>query len=813
MKAGFDGTHCRAEKELLILGTLEVRGPGGSLVLTAPRQRTALAMFLLEPNRVVSIDRLVSAVWDEEPPMTARAQIRICVSVLRRLLAEIGVPDAIITRPPGYLLRVADGELDAQRFDQLVVRAQAIHAEGNLAEAATAYRAALGLWRGEPLADVDSSLVRGAATRLGERRLAISAEWIDIELRLRRHNEVIGELMALVVRHPLGERLRAQLMVALCQAGRQAEALEVYRDARAAFRRELGLEPGAELRQLELSILRGTHETAPPPADRPVVPRLLPRDLSEFTGRGELLDRLGRDLAAGPGDATTARVTLVTISGKPGVGKTALAVHLAHRLQAEFPDGQLYARLQGADTAPIHPGQILERLLGALGVTGSAVPDEVDDRAQLYRDLLAGRRMLIVLDDAAGEDQVRPLLPDSDTCAVIVTGTPRLTGLPGAEHVNLDVLDHAAAVQLLTTVLGRERVSAEPAEADLLVRLCGGLPLALRIAAARLAARPHWRIATLVGRLQDERRRLDQLVHGGLEVRHSISVAYHSLPAAARRLFRRLGLLTAPDFAAWVAAPLLDVTLAEAEDLLDLLVDVQLLDVDRGGRGDTTRYRFHDLVRVYSRDLLIEEECPTERDAALARTLGGWLFLAGEAHRRAGGADNGLLPGTAARWPLPVHTTCQIHVAPMKWFERERCALLAGIRQAAEANLHETCWELALTSVTLYRAHGLFDDWRETHEIALAATRRAGNARGTAAMLLSLGDLGLYEERFAEAREHLEAAVRTFTSIGDRHGRNLACRGITEVDLAQVDLARVDLARVEPTARLTRYDAPPAIGG
>jgi DNA-binding SARP family transcriptional activator len=775
-----------------ILGSIEVAGPGSMLRLEAPRQRIVLAMLLLEPNRILSVDRLVDAVWDEAPPPTARRQIQICVSTIRRALAECGLVDVIATRSPGYQLQVGDRELDLYLFNHVTATARVALTEGRLADSASLYREALALWSGQPLAGIESRLVQAAAVQITEQMMATLEECIELELRLGRHHQIVGELLTHVATYPLRERLRAHLMVALYRCGRQAEALAVYRQAREDFAEEFGLEPSSELRRLEQAILTNDPELAPmtsavlvvPPVAGTRVspaPQLLPADVADFTGRTELLAQLSAYLTAPSTlDDEPGAVRVVAIAGPGGVGKTALALRLAHLTRADFPDGQLYAQLHGTEAGSASTAQALERFLRALGLPSSALPDDLEERAETYRNLLAGQRVLVVLDDAADERDVLPLLPGAGQCAVIVTSRFRLTGLSNGSHADLEVFDEDQAIEMLVNVIGLERVNAEPEAARELVTLCDRLPLALRIGAARLAARPHWTIRQLTSRLSDERRRLDELVHHGMSVRPSLAVAYGSLSPRAQRLFRLLSALEAPDFAGWVAAPLLDADLVESEDLLESIVDVRLLDADR--MQGSTRYRFHDLVRVFAREQLFEKEGPTESRPALQRVLRAWLFLSCEAHQRQYGGDYTILHSDQPTWPLPDALATQYVAEPIEWFERERHCLVPAVRQASELGFDDLCWDLAMTAVTLFETRGYFDDWRDTHERALVATARTGNRRGQAAMLYSLGALNVARERFADATGRLQAALVMFEESGDGHGRALTLRHLAFID-------------------------------
>ncbi len=758
-------------------------------------------MLLLEANRVVPVDRLVDAVWDEAPPSTARSQIQICVSALRKALADADGTDAILTRPPGYLFQVGDGELDLHDFERMATLGKAALAGRRFTEAADCFAQALALWDGPPFEGLNSRVLEAAATLLTERYLATVEEYFEIQLTLGKHHELIGELKVLTATYPLRERLRAQLMTALYRDGRQTEALEVYRETRQALVEELGLEPGTTLQSLERAILTGDaslgSSSAWQPGDEGTVgsytpPRMLPWDISDFTGRDELVHEIKQVLRRDQQPQSS--LTIVALSGKGGVGKTALAIHAGHELAEGFPDGQIYVSLRSGDLRPRNPAEVLQRFLRALGVPGSSIPEGLDERAEMYRSRLAGRRILVILDDAAAEKQVLPLLPAGG--AVIVTSRLRLTALPGAHLFEIRTLGAPQAASFLEQVVGQARLAAEPDATQALLDLCDGLPLALRIVAARLAARPHWTVAQLMARLSNEHRRLDELTHGGVGIRTSIAVAYDSLSDDGRRLFRRLSLLVTPDFGKWVAIALLDVTSQEyAEDLLDSLVDIQLVDVERVG-SVPARYRFHELIRVYAREQLLACEPAHERSAALQRVMKAWLSLAREAHRREYGGDFTVLHGPSEGWPLPPGLVEELLISPLAWYETERAAVAAAVRQSADSGLHDIAWDLAMAAVTLFEAHSHLDDWRETHEIALSAARRAGNRLGQAAMLYSLGALYLSEGRLDQAAASLSQALEMFDELGERHGSGLARRNLAFIDRVRGDYDQA-LARYE----------------
>ncbi|MER5996949.1 BTAD domain-containing putative transcriptional regulator [Nonomuraea angiospora] len=531
----------------------------------------------------------------------------------------------------------------------------------------------------------------------------------------------LGHAQEVIADQPWEERAGDLLMLALAQEEQRARGVLVE---------ETGVEPGRDPRRLRVAVVGGEPDRAP--LEGGVCQ--LPADIADFVGRQDELAAAVEALCPG-GDQTP--LPLCVVSGQGGIGKSTLAVHAAHQVRPEFPDGQLYVNLRGGDARPVDPEEALGRFLRALGVAGTAIPAGLDQRAELYRSILAKGRYLVVLDDAADESQIQPLLPGTPECAVLVTARRRLTALPAARLIDLPVMPPGDSLELLRGLIGAERAAGAPADADLLVQWCGGLPLAVRIAGIRLAARPHWALAQLVTRLSDTRDRLSQLSHGSQTVRASLAVGYHRLTAPARRLFRLLSTLEAPDFAAWVAAALLDLPDAEAEDLLEELVDVRLLDARRDPSG-RTRFHFHDLTRVYARECAEADEREHERDAALRRALSAWLALTRQAHIRLCGGDHRLPHG---RGPLgsPEAKAVDRHVRrdPLDWVDAERAGIVAAVRQSAALGVGPLCWELASTAMHLFETRGLYDEWHTTHEIALRCAPATGDVRGQAAEGLS----------------------------------------------------------------------------
>lgn len=576
-----------------VLGPLEVRGASGPVPLTGARQRVVLAALLVRANRVVSLGDLVDAVWPERPPATARDQVVNVVSALRRLVGRVAGDGWLETQPPGYVVRLGPGQLDVEDFDELVRAADAASAAGRHADAVRALRDALSLWRGPALADVPAPFARTEARRLSELRLAAVEKLMDAEFAQGRHREVVPELTQLVAEYPLRERLRGQLMLALHAAGRKADALDAYRAGRRLLVDELGLEPGAALRRIERAILTDAEVGEAPAAPPTSPPAQLPRDVADFTGRRDEIAEIRARLAAPPGTA----VRVLAVVGPPGVGKSALVVHVAHGLRTEFPGGQLHASLRGDRD----PAEVLAEMLRALGTPAGAIPADLPERVRLYRSLTAQRRLLIVLDGVADAAHARPLLPGDPGCSVLMTSRTALTGLEGAHRITLGALPGDDAVALLGATAGPGRVHAEPAAARMIAELCGRYPLALRVAGARAAARPELSLRRLADRLAQPARRLDELRAGDLDVRASLAAFVETLPPDLARSARRLALLGVGSFPLWTVAAVLGVTPEAAEDLLDHMVDRQVVEYGGVDAAGQHRYRFPELMRLYLR--------------------------------------------------------------------------------------------------------------------------------------------------------------------------------------------------------------------
>ncbi|WP_338898371.1 BTAD domain-containing putative transcriptional regulator [Streptomyces sp. TG1A-60] len=799
------------ELEFRLLGPVEAWHGDRPLRLGGPKPRALLAVLLLRAGQVVPTDTLVDVVWGADPPDTARALVQTYVSALRRALPA-GAAEAIGTRPPGYVLRPGVGRVDVAEFEARAADGRRAAADGHHEEAARLLRQALELWRGPALGGVGEAL-RAEAGRLEEARQAALEEGIAAELeRGGREAELVTELTALVGVHPTRERLRGQLMLGLYRLGRQADALAVYAQGRTVLAEELGLDPGPELTRLYEAVLRAdptlltttggatASRRAPVAAPRPV--SLLPPAIGDFTGREEEMARVVEGLT-GEREA----MPVVVVSGPAGVGKSALAVQAAHRVADAYPEGQLYAELHGF-SEPVPPAEVLGRLLRALGADP---PEDTAERGDLFRSLVAGRRVLLVLDDANGEAQVRPLLPGSATCGVLVTSRARLGGLVGARRTDLDVLDDVRGLELLTRVTGPERTPDDPREgaaARRIVELCGGLPLALRIAGARLATRRHWTPSVLAERLADEHRRLDELSVGDLEVRASLGLSYQALDECARRVLRRIATLGAADVALWTAASLAGTPEDEAEEILERLLDAQLIDCPGTDQVGQPRYRLHDLVRVYAAERAEAEDPVADRTAAVGRALAAGLWLMDRVTEQApSGAvilrqqftvkERGAVahaapprgrdqpPATGRRepteppTPVGAHTTRRALADPFAWFDAEADALTTAVERAAAMGLHTlACAAAAALCSSSFAISNRFDPWWRSHDAALAAARRAEDRSGEALLIIGLGQLRYEQDRIAEAQEYFRTAERICTELGDVRGRSAALAGL-----------------------------------
>ncbi|MER8154469.1 BTAD domain-containing putative transcriptional regulator [Streptomyces sp. NPDC094472] len=851
-----DGTEFR------LLGPVGIWQGERLLGPTAAQQRSVLAMLLMASGRVVSVDRLVLAVWGEDPPGSARNAVQVQISKLRRILS--GLPGAeLTTSAKGYSLTVAREQVDLHRFRDLVRAAREAPKDSGAAGSAAGFadgaedragellRAALHLWRGPALADVAGGwLPDTLGAGLEEERRTAVEELAAIDLRSGRHHEAATELSALVAEHPLRERSVALLMEALRRGGRRADALALFRSTRRRYVEELGIEPGDELQRLHRQALEDSRDgrdgrsgdpsgpsgsapaaapsdaaPAPPPAvegvpaadeasepvagpvtrpgDEPAVtpasaagpptaapataperisvvaavPQQLPSDVAHFTGRERELAGLDALLRAGSGEGggrapTAAMITVIAGSG--GLGKTTLAVHWAHRVRDRFPDGQLYLNLRGfgpTDSA-MTVAEAVRGLLDAFQVPAHRIPATVEAQTALYRSLVADRRMLILLDNARDAEQVRPLLPGSPGCLVVLTSRNELTSLVVAEQAQplpLDLLDRAEARELLISRVGAERVAAEPDAVAEVITVCAGLPLALAIVAARAAAHPRFGLEALAGELRDARGSLDAFEGGDAttDVRAVFSWSYHTLGPDAARLFRLLGVHPGPDIAAPAAASLVGVPVPQARRLLIQLTRAHLITERAPGQ-----YGFHDLLRAYAVELTRAYDGQDERHTAQHRLLDHYLHTA----VAAGAAF------TPHREPIrvePVRPGVSVgeftgHAQALLWFGLTYPALIAALQQAAETGFETHAWQLAWSLMEFLDQRGHWHDQRTVHRTALGSAHRIRDLTGQAHACYGLGLADLRMGRYDRARGHLVRALNLHRETGNAVGQALA---------------------------------------
>ena len=750
---------------------------GDGAVPPGARLRVLLATLVLHANTPIPRDVLAETVWDANPPPGADASLRSYVLRLRRALGpEAGA--RIEFHDPGYLIRLTRSEVDVLEFDALARKtAQAVHA-ASWEEAAVLGARALALWRGEPLLDVPSQILHNEfVPRLEQLIVQLREDCVEADLELGRYDRLVPQLRELTTAYPLRERFHTQLMLALAHGGRRAEALEVYQRARQALVDELGVEPGPELRDLHERILSGrldpgtdpytavNADVAPTPVPQEAstlssVPRQLPATVRLFTGRQAELDAFAR--LPGENGAFSGTVVISAIDGMAGIGKTTLAVHAAHRLAEWFPDGQLFIDLHGHTKGyrPRSPAEALEAFLHALGVPAQQVPEDVDQRAALYRQRLADTRTLILLDNAVDEAQLRPLLPASPGCLVLVTSRRRLKGLDEAHSLSLDLLPAQDAVVLLRAVVGPDRIDADDPLLGEIARLCGRLPLAIRIAGALLRHRPAWSLEHLASLLRDQHRRVSVFRDGERDLASIFDLSYRGLDEQHRRVLRRLGMVPGPDSDAYAAAALLECDPTTATWLLEDLVDHNLLIEYAPGR-----YRLHDLMRAHARALATSDP-QADRDAALDRLLRYYAHTAQSAS-----VPIARCPRPAPDGPAPAYAPDVTEPeAARTWLRVELDNLEAAQAYARAATLHEHTLALAAGLAETLRIDGHFTRALDLHQSAAETAERHGHPVAHADALLELGRVRWMTGDPAGAGEALSRAKEIYRATGNHSG-------------------------------------------
>ncbi|MFE7438414.1 BTAD domain-containing putative transcriptional regulator [Streptomyces tendae] len=746
-----------------VLGPVRAWRGEETLTTGSPQQRALLAALLLREGRTATAAELIDALWGEEPPSQALAAVRTYASRLRKVLD----PGVLVSESGGYAVRgLTEGALDLARAQDLAAGAEKARSAGDLCHARDLLRRALDLWDGEVLAGVPGPYAHTQRVRLDEWRLQLLETRLDMDLEQGCHAEAVSELTALTAAHPLRERLRELLMLALYRSGRQAEALAVYADTRRLLADELGVDPRPGLQELQHRILQADPGLAEPPAPAEetatatVRPAQLPATVPDFTGRAAFVRELSDVLSAASGETTGRVMAVSALAGIGGVGKTTLAVHVAHQARAAFPDGQLYVDLQGAGARPAEPETVLGSFLRALGTADSAIPDSLEERAALYRSVLDGRRVLVLLDNARDAAQVRPLLPGTDGCAALVTARVRMVDLAGAHLVDLDVMSPEEALALFTRIVGEERVASEREAALDVVGACGFLPLAIRIAASRLAARRTWTVSVLAAKLADERRRLDELQAGDQAVEATFELGYGQLEPAQARAFRLLGLADGPDISLAAAAAVLDLPAKDTEDVLESLVDTSLLESAAPGR-----YRFHDLVRLYARACAERDEnLPSEREAALSRLLDFYLATAAGVYAIERPGDRLVEDLEPTRYP---GLRFEDGSKALDWLYSEAAALLSSVRQATSSDRLRPAVDLLWAAKDLIESGANSHQYETTARAMCEATRAAGDTRAEGRARTTLTNVLLVYGRIQQAEEEARLAMELATSAKD----------------------------------------------
>jgi DNA-binding SARP family transcriptional activator len=806
-----------------VLGPVRAWRDGEQISTGAPQQRALLAVLLLRGGRTATAAELLDALWGDAPPNTALAALRSYAFRLRKALG----PQTLVTDSGGYAIHIPVEALDATTVEQLAAEAEKIR-QSDPGQARELLSTALEMWNGEPLAGLPGPFAETQRVRLAEWHLGLIEVRLELDLEMGAHAEAVSELTAVTAEHPLRERLRALLMLALYRSGRQAEALGVYADTRRLLADELGIDPSAELSDLHQRILEADASLAPPQgsgtpgAPEILRPAQLPATVPDFTGRAAFVRELGEQLAAASLGSGVMAVSAV--AGIGGVGKTTLAVQVAHNAREAFPDGQLYVDLQGTGPRPSEPEAVLGSFLRALGLPDGAIPDSLADRAALYRSTLSGRRVLALLDNAYDAAQIRQLLPGTPGCAALVTSRVRMVDLAGAHLVDLDVMSPEESLLLFTRIVGEERVGSERQASLDVVAACGFLPLAIRIAAARLAARRTWTVSVLADKLADRRRRLDELRAGDLAVKATFDLGYDHLSPAQARAFRLLSLPEGPDISLDAAAAVLDLDRYRTEELLEALVDISLIE-----SAAPARYRFHDLLRLYARERAEADETEEVRCAALSRLLDFYLDSAVSAYALENPGDRVLDHLAPTAHPGLGFATRE---ESLNWMFAEAQGLLAAVRQAAEggcsgslrravdvllvaqdlmeSGVYARQYEQATAAVVaaahtcgetfvegrgrvwlgqLLRLSGRFEEAEEEAKRALVLGLAAEDPMACSYARNLRGILALRGRHFAESADYLTSALDAFREDGNKHGEAAALSNLARAQLELGDVA------------------------
>ncbi len=790
-----------------LLGPVEVWNDEGRLDIGSAKSCLVLAALTVTPGQLVPWDVLVDRVWGEHLPGDPKASLYAYVARLRRTLEPAGV--RILSRPGGYLCDVPPERVDVARFRQRVGRLRDLEAaDAGGPDTTDQLAEALTWWRGTPLANLTGEWVTRTRRTLNQERLAALLLLADVQARCGRLADLAADLLAAAAEFPLSEPLAGYVIRALAAAGRRAEALDYYADLRSHLIDELGEEPGAALQQLHVRLLRSDPsltDAKPSTEPAPLVPRQLPSTARHFVGRRAELKALDDVLEGSQADSA---VLISAISGTAGVGKTATAVYWAHQAAQRFPDGQLYVNLRGFDPTgpPMTPDEAIRGFLDTFVVPTEKIPHGLDARAALYRSLLAGRRMLVVLDNARDADQVRPLLPGAPGSLVLITSRSRLAGLVAghsAVPITLGLLDDGEARQFLSRYLGPERVAAEPDAVRLLIQRCARLPLALAVAAARALLDPARPLAALAAELADASGQLDALDTGdpSTTARAVFSWSYFAQRTEARRLFRLLGLHPGPDISLPAAASLAGLSTPETASLLSELTRAHLVT-----EHAPERYACHDLLRSYAAELVLTDGSEAERGAAFRRMAHHYLHSACRADYLLDPHRKPITPAAPTQGVTP--ETFDDQKQALRWFEAEREVLLAVIRCAAAAeppaaDADTLTWELAWAVAVYFDMRGHWQDWLGTQQAAMRAAERLGDPARQAHSHRMLANANIGLARYQAAADHLGRALDYHDRLGDLEGQANCRRVLCRVRELQGRYAEA-LTHAEESLRLFR---------